>query len=498
VALLLLLSVGAAYASGRFGVPALVLFLAIGMLAGSDGPGGIAFDNAAVAQAVGVVALLFILYAGGLETNWKQIRPVLTPGLILANAGVVVSAVIMAGFAVMVLGFSPLEGMLLGAIISSTDAAAVFSILRMQGIRLQGRLEPLIELESGTNDPVAVFLTAGMTTLLVQPQAAWWGLIPSFLVQMAVGVAGGYLAGLLIVRVINRVRLSQDGLYSVLSIALVLFAFGIISLVGGNGFLAVYVAGLVAGNSRMVHKGTIVRFQDGIAWLMQIGMFLTLGLLVFPSQLPAVAAMGIATALFLTLVARPLSVALTLFWARFSVRELAVISWAGLRGAVPIVLATFPLLAGVEKASFLFDVIFFVVLVSVLLQGTTLRIVARWLGVNPEQPEPMEGDPHAAEPHLHAELIAASVAPGSRCAGKAIFDLGLPPGVLVVQIHRNNEAFVPGGNTILLAGDHLMLLGTRQTPSDLEDLGFVVRAASPALPDPHHSHGALPSPMRSA
>jgi cell volume regulation protein A len=484
VALLLLLSVGAAYASGRFGVPALVLFLAIGMLAGSDGPGGIAFDSAYIAQGVGVVALLFILYAGGLDTNWARIRPVLAPGLVLANVGVIVSAAILGLFGVFVLGFSPVEGLLLGAIVSSTDAAAVFSILRMQNIQLRGRLEPLIELESGTNDPVAVLLTAGLTTLLVSPDSAWWSPIPTFFVQMGIGAVGGYLAGRAMVVAINRIRLSQEGLYSVLSVALVLFAFGVITLLQGNGFLAVYVAGLVVGNSRVVHKGTIVRFHDGISWLMQITMFLTLGLLVFPSQLPEVALAGLATALFLTFVARPLSVVLTLFWARLSVREMAVVSWAGLRGAVPIVLATFPLLAGVEKAPQIFNIIFFVVVVSVLLQGTTLGALARRLGLNPERPELVD-DAHAAEPHLHAELIAVTVPAGAACSHKPVFDLGLPPGVLVVQIHRGAEVLVPSGATVLQPGDHLMILGTDETPETLGEIGFVVRAVSPAMAHAH-------------
>jgi cell volume regulation protein A len=480
VALLLLLSVGAAYASGRFGVPALVLFLAIGMLAGVGGPGGIEFTSASLAQSVGVVALLFILYSGGLDTSWPRIRPVLVPGLVLANVGVVISAALMGFFGVYVLGLTLLEGMLLGAIVSSTDAAAVFSILRMQRVRLRGRLEPLIELESGTNDPVAVLLTVGMTQLLIAPETSGWSLLGGFVWQMAAGAAGGYVAGHLIVRVINRVRLSQEGLYSVLSVALVLLAFGLISLLAGNGFLAVYVAGVVVGHHRVVHKGTIVRFHDGIAWLMQIAMFLTLGLLVLPAELPGVAVTGLAAALFLTLVARPISVVLSLFWARFSGRELAVISWAGLRGAVPIVLATFPLLAGVERSSAIFNVVFFVVVVSVLVQGTTLGPVARWLGLNPPLSEVVD-ESHAASPHLHAELIAATVPRGAACASKPVFDLGLPAGVLVVQIHRGSELLTPSGSTILEPGDHLMIMGDEETPGLLEDLGFTVRAVSPAM-----------------
>lgn len=484
VALLLVLSVAAAYASGRFGVPALVIFLALGMLAGSDGPGGIFFDNAELAQAVGVTALLFILYAGGLETNWERIRPVLAPGLVLANGGVIVSAMLMGLFAVWVLDFSPLEGLLLGAVISSTDAAAVFSILRMQSIKLRGRLEPLIEFESGTNDPVAVLLTTTLTTLLINPNVGWPGLALGFAVQMGLGAAGGYLGGRLIVQLFNRVRLAQEGLYSVLSVAMALLTFGAVTLIHGNGFLAVYVAGMVVGNSRMVHKGTILRFHEGIAWLAQITMFLTLGLLVFPSELPAVAGVGLATALFLTLVARPVSVLLTLFWARFELRELAVISWAGLRGAVPIVLATFPLLAGVERAPLIFNIIVFVVVVSVLLQGTTLSALATRLGISPARSRIDGAVAPVNTPSLHAELIAASVPAGSLAANKSLFDLQLPAGVLVAQIHRGAEPFVPGGSTILHTGDELMVLGTHATPAALEELGLDVHALVVAASEP--------------
>ncbi len=483
VALLLALSVVAAYASGRFGVPALVIFLGIGMLAGADGPGGIDFNDARLAQSVGVVALLFILYTGGLETNWQQIRPVLVPGLLLANVGVVFSAGLLGIFAVYALGFSWLEGLLLGAIVSSTDAAAVFSILRVQSIKLRGQLEPLVELESGTNDPVAVLLTSALTTLLIEPDARWVNELFGFVMEMTLGAAGGYLMGRLTVRVFNRARLAQEGLYAVLSVAMALLTFGVVTLVHGSGFLAVYVAGVVVGNSRMVHKGTILRFHEGLSWLAQIAMFLTLGLLVYPSELPSVAGLGIATALFLTLVARPLSVGLTLFWARFELRELAVVSWAGLRGAVPIVLATFPLLAGVERAPQIFNIIVFVVVVSVLLQGTTLAALATRLGLSPPRPAAAASVAPVA-PSLHAELIAATVPAGSLSANKSLFDVRLPPGVLVAQIHRGEEPFVPSGSTILHPGDELMVLGTHATPEALEKLGLEVHTLVVAKPEP--------------
>ena len=311
-AVLLVLSVLASKASGRLGVPALVLFLIIGMLAGSDGPGGIEFDNPWVAQLLGVIALALILFAGGLDTEWSAVRPVLAPGLALSSLAVLVSALLMGGFAALVLGFPLLEGMLLGGIVASTDAAAVFAVLRSRGASLKGRLKPLIELESGSNDPMAVFLTLGLIRLLTLPEASAAELIPSFVIQMALGAGLGLAAGRALLVLVNRARLEHEGLYPVLTVAWVLLVYGATAVLGGNGFLACYIAGLVVGNRDFVHKKSLLRFHDGLAWLMQIAMFLTLGLLVFPSRLVGVAGAGLVTAAFLMLVARPVSVFLTL------------------------------------------------------------------------------------------------------------------------------------------------------------------------------------------
>jgi potassium/hydrogen antiporter len=381
-AVLLILSVLASKASGRLGVPALLLFLGVGMLAGSDGPGGVHFEDAHVAQSLGVVALVFILFSGGLSTEWESVRPVLGKALGLATAGVLLTAVFVGLFAAKVLGFSLLEGMLLGAIVSSTDAAAVFAVLRSRSVGLKGELRPLLELESGSNDPMAVFLTTGLIGVLGGQGESLGGLIPSFLKQMALGALLGVGMGRAAVTVLNRLRLEYEGLYPVLSLALVLFTYGVAYAVGGNGFLAVYLAGLVMGNDDFIHKQSLMRFHDGVAWLMQIAMFLVLGLLVFPSRLVPVAAAGLAVSLFLMLVARPASVFVTLAFARGGWREKAMVSWVGLRGAVPIILATFPLLAGLPQAETIFNLVFFIVITSVLLQGTTLPRAARWLGVD--------------------------------------------------------------------------------------------------------------------
>lgn len=389
---LLLLSVLATKLGGRLGVPGLLLFLAIGMLAGSDGPGGIWFDNYALAQFVGTVALVFILYSGGLFTRWGTVRPILGPGLSLASVGVFITMLATGAFAYWVLDLRWLEALLLGAIVSSTDASAVFGVLRERAVRLRKPLRPLLEFESGTNDPMAVFLTVGLTLLLTQPGMSGWQILPMFVQQMLLGLLLGYGLGRVSVWLLRHLRLSFDGLYAVFSLTLMLLVFSLTAVLGGSGFLAVYVAGVVVGNSDFPRKTALTSFHEGLSWLMEIGMFLTLGLLVFPSQLPAVAPSAILLALFLMLIARPLAVLLSLPTPRFTLNEKAFIAWVGLRGAIPIVLATFPLLAGVDAAQQIFNVTFFVVLFSVLVQGTTLPLAARWLRVRAEG-EPPDSSP---------------------------------------------------------------------------------------------------------
>jgi len=378
---LLLLSILAWKVSNRLGIPALLLFLAIGMLAGSDGPGGIYFDNAFVAQSVGVVALAFILFAGGLDTQWKTVRPALGAALVLSTLGVLLTAVVVAIFALFILHFSFLDGLLLGAIISATDAAAVFSVLGARSLKLSGKLLPLLELESGMNDPMAVFLTIGLTSLLTNPQESVFTVIVLFVQQMGVGAVCGLLLGWGAILLISRLKLDEEGLYPVLTIALVLFTYGLTATLGGSGFLAVYLVGLLLGNSSIQRVDRLTRFHDGLAWLMQIGMFLVLGLLIFPSRLPAVIVSGLLITGVAVFIARPVSVLIVLLPVKMSLREKLFVSWVGLRGAVPIVLATFPLLADLHNASFLFDLVFFVVFASVLLQGTSVPLVAKWLGV---------------------------------------------------------------------------------------------------------------------
>ena len=396
-AILLLLSIISSKVSIKLGIPALLLFLTVGMLAGSEGIGGIEFDDPLLAKSIGDLALTLILFAGGLDTQWRQIRPVLWKGLTLSTVGVVLTMLLLGSFAWFVLGsFSSfdigaegitwLEGLLLGAIISSTDAAAVFSTLRSSNLALKGDLQPLLELESGSNDPMAVLLTTSLVNILTTSDASIINLGISLMQQLVVGSALGYGFGLGSVWVVNRLRLGTQGLYPVATLALALLTFGVTATFGGNGFLAVYITGLVLGNRHLVNREIILSFHDGLAWLMQITMFLLLGLLVFPTRLLPIAGVAVAMSLFLMFIARPLSVFLCLAFTRVSFGEKLFISWVGLRGSVPIILATFPLMAGITQADRIFNVVFFLVLTSVLIQGFSLAPLARWLRLAESEP----------------------------------------------------------------------------------------------------------------
>jgi len=472
---LLLLSVLASKASAKLGVPALLLFLVLGMLAGSDGPGGIYFDDAHLAQSLGVVALALILFSGGLDTEWSSVRPILWKGLALSTAGVLITAVLVGLFARAVLGFSLLEGVLLGAIVSATDAAAVFSVLRARSVGLRGHVRPLLELESGSNDPMAVFLTTGLIGIMTQPEARWFSLVPMFIQQMALGAALGYAIGTVIVLVVNRLALEFEGLYPVLTLSLVLLTYGATAELGGNGFLAVYIAGLVMGKTDFIHKRSVMRFHDGLAWLMQIAMFLALGLLVFPSHLLPIIGLGLLASLFLMLVARPVSVLVTLAFSGMRLNEKLMISWVGLRGAVPIVLATFPLLAGMPKAEIIFDLVFFIVLTSILLQGTSIPLFARWLKLEApvrERTHPLELDRTAG---IKSQLVDLEVPSGSAVIGKQIVGAALPKGALIVLIGRGSKFIVPNGGTVIEPGDRLQLLAGDE---DLAKTRLIVESTS--------------------
>lgn len=442
--------------SSRLGVPALLLFLATGMLAGSDGLGGIWFDDPHLTWSFGVVALSLLLFSAGLDTEAAGVRAVLAPGLVLASVGVVVSAGLTAAFYALVFDRPIQEGVLLGAIVSSTDAAAVFGVLRTTGIRLRGRIQPLLELESGSNDPVAIYLTVAATGALAGPAPALGSVVLGMGVQLAIGLAVGVAGGRALAWSVRRLRLGQEGLYPVFATALSFLVFGGAAIAHGSAFVAVYVAGIVAGSGPLMHRRAILRFHDALAWLAQISMFVVLGLLVFPSRLPAVAGEGLAIAAFLVFVARPLSVCVSLAPFGFSLREQAMVAWVGLRGAVPIVLAVWPRVIGFEGSERIFDIVFFVVVVSVLVQGVTLPRVARWLGVAaPAEPLAPEVAPASGEAR-GARTVRLRV--GERAHGRSVIDVGLPPGALVALVERDGEHIVPQGGTVLLNGDDALVM----------------------------------------
>lgn len=461
---LLLLSVLVSTVSDRFGIPALLLFLVLGMLAGADGFGRIYFDDPALAQFIGVIALVLILFSGGLDTEWEVIRPVLKEGMLLSTLGVLLTALVVGVFTSALLGLSLIEGLLVGSIVSSTDAAAVFSVLRSKGISLKGQLKPLLELESGSNDPMAIFLTIGLIQLITQPDLSPVSLIGLFIRQMLVGAIFGYIMGRVLLFLINRLKLGYEGLYPVLTLSLVFLTFGLTDAVGGSGFLAVYLAGIVLRQHDFIHKRSLVRFHDGLAWLMQIAMFLTLGLLVFPTRLVPIVGVGLLTAICLIFVARPVGIFVSLLPSALTWREKALVSWVGLRGAAPIILATFPLLAGIPQADLIFNLVFFVVLTSVLLQGTSISAAARLLKVDaPATPKRMYPIEYVPMSGLKSELKELAVPPGSYMAGKAIVELQLPADFLIILIARDNEFVQPSGGTVVYAGDTLLALSTKQS-----------------------------------
>ncbi len=462
----LLLSVVASKASAKLGVPALVLFIGLGMLAGSDGPGGIAFEDYGLAKAIGTFSLAAILFAGGLETDWEAMKSVWRPGLALSTLGVLISAALVGWFGHAFLGLSVVEGMLLGAVVSSTDAAAVFGVLRSRAVRLRYRVTPLLEFESGTNDPLAVFLTVGCTQLLSIPGLTPLSLIPELLIQMPVGFLVGWAAGHFGVWVLNHARLEYDGLYPVVTVALMCLTFGGAHLVHGNEFLAVYIAGLTMGRHNFLKRVTILQFHDGLAWLVQIVMFLALGLLAFPSRLGEVALAGLGLSAFLIFVARPISVFLSLAFSRMKKRAKLAVAWAGLRGAVPIILATFPMMAGVPNAELIFDIVFFVVLTSVIVQGTTLPAVSRLLKIM-RQGEAEAPDLTRAK---DSDLLEVVLGPESEAVGKMLVQLPLPKTALVVLLKRGGESYIPRGATVLAGGDVLVVATRREDRQEIRTL----------------------------
>jgi cell volume regulation protein A len=465
--ILLFISLVAGKTSYKLGIPVLLLFLGIGMMAGSEGIGGINFDNPEIAQFIGVIALNFILFSGGFETSWESVKPVIWQGVTLSTFGVLLTAGTVGVFVWAITDFTIYEGLLLGSIVSSTDSAAVFSILRSKNVALKGNLRPLLELESGSNDPMAYVLTITFTGLVVNQESTLLQAIPALFWQLVLGGILGLLFGRLSKWLINNIRLDFEGLYIVLVIAIMMFSFAATDFIGGNGFLAVYLCALYLGNQDLIHKKKILKSFDSYAWLMQIVLFLTLGLLVFPSRIIPVIFLGLMISAFLIVIGRPLSVYISLHLFNVHNRNKLFISLIGLRGAVPIVFATYPLLAGAEKADMIFNIVFFISLTSVLIQGTSLPIVAKWLHltlpVNVKQRTQLDIELSDTAKSLLTEII---VPEGSKAVGKQLVDLHLPKTSLISFIQRESKYITPDGATRLQAYDKLFVISENKQDVD--------------------------------
>lgn len=454
-------------AGNRFGVPALLLFLSVGMFFGSDGL-GIYFDNIKVAQRLGTVALSIILFAGGLDTKVSDIKPVLAPGVTLATLGVLVTALAtgVALYWVMgdVFGGDIMLCLLLAATMSSTDSASVFSILRGKGLNLKHNLRPTLEMESGANDPMAYVLTLTFISLSLQGGSPdWGGVIGMLVTQLVIGAVAGWLFGKALVWCVNRINMDNVALYPILVLAGSFFVFAATYYLHGNSYLAVYIAGLIVGNSKFVHKRSTRNFFNAATWLSQLSMFLTLGLLVNPSELKSVFIPGMIISLMMIFVTRPLSVFVSLApFRKYTLKDRLFVSWVGLRGAVPIIFAILCRASGVPHSEDMFNIVFLCTLVSLVVQGTSLPLVAKWLGVS-EPPAPVSSaSPQQFDIDFPEEIKSTTseieITSSMLSAGGRLMDLRMPEKTLVIMVKRGENYFVPTGKTSLREGDHLMVL----------------------------------------
>jgi cell volume regulation protein A len=447
--------------AARAGTPLLLVFLALGMLAGEDGPGGIQFNDVRLTYLIGCIALGIILFDGGMRTHARTVRVGIGPGIVLATAGVAITAGVIAVFAVSLFGFTWLQGLLLGAIVGSTDAAAIFSVLSARGLAIKRRVSATLEIESGCNDPMAVFLTIVLVQAIATGKTTLdWSVAGQLVAELSIGGIAGLAGGYLMVAIINRLDLAQ-ALYPLLASALALAVYGATASVGGSGFLAIYVAGLVMGNRQVHSAQNILRVHDGLAWLAQIGMFLVLGLLATPHELMQVAPTALLVATVLIVVARPLAVVLCLLPFRFPWREQAFITWMGLRGAVPIILGVFPLVAGIDNAWLYFNVAFFVVLVSLFVQGWTVAPAARLLQLEvPPASMPAGRYDLGTTGHWDLELMRYDLAEDSPAVAAALTNVPLPDQASIAGVLRNDRVEAPERIGVLQAGDRVFVIAT--------------------------------------
>lgn len=465
VGIMMVAGVLAAKFSNRVGVPALVLFVGLGMILGRF----FYFDDAFVTQLFGTFALIAILFDGGLNTSWPEVRPVVKVAGVLATLGVVVTSLVIGFFAHYLLEVSWLEAMLFGSIVGSTDAAAVFAVIGGHGVRK--KLTATLEAESGCNDPTAIFLTLLCIQLLTNPETSVFQMVLYFLREIGVGGIVGYLSGKLMVRLINRIQMKSSGLYPILSLACAVLTYALTAALGGSGFLAVYAMAIVAGNSELVYRPAIFRFNEGFAWMMQIFMFVLLGWLVFPEQLATLLLPGFLLALLLIFVARPIGVWVSTLQTSFSNTEKIFLAWAGLKGAVPIVLATYPLIAGLPHANLIFNATFFVVLTSALMQGATINPIARRLGLMElARRQSAYAVELVALEKTDSEIVEVEILVDSAAAQRKISELALPLNVLIVAVIRESSVVTPRGGTRLLPGDLIYVLISKQQLACIQDV----------------------------
>jgi cell volume regulation protein A len=468
LSILFFLSILAGKASSRYGVPALLLFLGVGMLFGSDGL-GIQFENIQVANAIGTVALCIILFSGGLDTKISEIRPILPQGIILATSGVLLTALVtgvviwwVLGMTMASAGISLLTSLLLASTMASTDSASVFSILRAKNLHLKNNLRPMLELESGSNDPMAYILVITLIDLIKLSNAPnYWVVGGTLILQLGIGALLGFALGKLAVRIINRIKIGNDSLYPILIFTFCIFIFSLTYFSKGNGFLAVYIGGLVIGNSKFVHKRSSLGFFDGLAWMSQLIMFLTLGLLVNPHELIPIIIPGLIISFLMIFVTRPFTVFLSLLpFRKMPFKDKTFVSWVGLRGAVPIIFAIYPLVENVPHARLIFNIVFLCTLVSLVVQGTSLPLVARWLNLaeEPKQMNKVRNFDVDFSTDIKSVTTEIEITPKILENGNQLMHLSLPDNTLVVMVNRDNNYFVPTGQTILEEKDKILII----------------------------------------
>ncbi len=450
----------------RFGIPTLLLFLLVGMLFGSDGL-GLQFNSARDAQFIGMIALSIILFSGGMDTKFQDIKPVLKPGIVLSTVGVLLTTVLTGVFIYFLSGLTHtnieltmMASLLLAATMSSTDSASVFSLLRSQRMNLKENLRPMLELESGSNDPMAYMLTIVLIQIISSGSELSLAVVGrDFLVQFLIGGSVGYAFGRFAVWLVNRINLSNSSLYPILLLSIVFATFTITDLLKGNGYLAVYIAGVIVGNVRLVYRKEINTFMNGLTWLFQIIMFLSLGLLVNPHEMLDIAAVALLIGLFMIVIARPVSVfACLLPFRNISNKARLFVSWVGLRGAVPIIFATYPVIAGIEGSQQLFNIVFFITLLSLVVQGMSISSFARWLHL--DLPEEKEGNEFGVElpDEIDTKLEDMTLTTEMLAGGNRLKDMNIPKGSLVMLVKRGNEFIIPNGQVELHAGDKLLFI----------------------------------------